>query len=442
MLSREENDLLTKVGPGTPMGELLRQYWLPVLLSTELPARDGPPLRVRLLGENLITFRDSAGNIGMLGNNCPHRGASLFFGRNEEQGLRCVYHGWKFDITGACVGMPNEPPESNFKHKIHHAAYPCRELNGIVWTYMGPRKDPPAMPEIGWALLPPEQRMVSKNHRECNFMQGLEGDIDSSHSSFLHSRLTPEGNVNESAGAHRRDKHPAFEVVDTEYGVMIGVRHIPFENQDQAYWRIAQYLFPIFTMFPPTGVQAQAVPGHIWVPLDDENTMVWTMYWNPSGSMDADPFGGRRSGSDRQGAFGHDPGYLPATSGWMGAWRNAANSSNDYMLDYEAQRTVRFFGVPTVPLQDQAVTESMGPVRDRTKEHLGTTDAGIIRARRRLIEAAKALRDAGVTPPGAEDPSVYRGVRSASGLLPLEASWLEATAGWVKAPLGVPVTSA
>src|SRR6266581_3916044 len=153
MLTAEENELLTRVGPGTPMGDLMRQYWLPVLLSEELPERDGRPQRVRLLCENLIAFRDSGGEIGLLANNCPHRGASLFFGRNEEAGLRCVYHGWKFDVSGRCVDMPNEPPESNFKDKVRAVAYPCRERNGIVWTYMGARSEPPALPEYEFATV-------------------------------------------------------------------------------------------------------------------------------------------------------------------------------------------------------------------------------------------------------------------------------------------------
>src|SRR5919199_2435417 len=200
MLTREDNALLTRVGPGTPMGKLLRCFWLPFALDSELPQPDGDPIRVRLLGEDLVAFRDSNGQVGLLAANCPHRGASLFFGRNEECGLRCVYHGWKFDTSGACVDMPNEPAESNFREKIKAPAYPCRERNGIVWTYLGPRGEPPPLPELGWALVPALQRQSLRYARACNWLQALEGDIDSSHVNYLHRRL----NNNETLGSVQR----------------------------------------------------------------------------------------------------------------------------------------------------------------------------------------------------------------------------------------------
>src|SRR5256885_4134592 len=148
MLSREDNELLCRVGRDTPTGNLLRQYWIPALMSSELPERDGAPVRVRLLGENLIAFRTTSGKIGLIQNACPHRGASLFFGRNEESGLRCVYHGWKFDVEGACVDMPSEPAESNFRNKVRAQAYPGREWGGCIWVYMGPPELSPELPEL------------------------------------------------------------------------------------------------------------------------------------------------------------------------------------------------------------------------------------------------------------------------------------------------------
>jgi phenylpropionate dioxygenase-like ring-hydroxylating dioxygenase large terminal subunit len=186
MLSKEDNAILTRVGPGTLMGNLLRRYWTPALLSTEVPEPDSPPVRVRLLGEDLIGFRLTSGKVGLIANACPHRGASLFFGRNEEEGLRCVYHGWKFDETGACVDMPSEPAESNFKTKVRARAYPTQERNGIVWTYMGTREVPPPLPDIEANLVPADRNAVRKALRECNWMQALEGDIDTSHLGFLH----------------------------------------------------------------------------------------------------------------------------------------------------------------------------------------------------------------------------------------------------------------
>src|SRR5437763_9412863 len=187
MLTKEDNELLCRVGPGTPTGEMLRQYWHPVLLSNELPDRDSNPIRVRLLGENLIAFRDSGGRPGVLADHCAHRGASLFFGRNEENGLRCVYHGWKYDISGACVDMPNEPAESSFKQKVHQDAYPCREYGGMVWAYMGPRSVPPELPRLEWAHVADHQRSLSPVLRECNWVQALEGEIDTAHLYLLHA---------------------------------------------------------------------------------------------------------------------------------------------------------------------------------------------------------------------------------------------------------------
>src|SRR5438132_4140444 len=189
MLSKEENEFLCRIGPGTPMGNFFRQYWLPAIRSDELPAPDCPPLRVRLLGEDLIAFRSTSGEVGLIQNACPHRGASLFFGRNEENGLRCVYHGWKFDVTGQCVDMPSEPAESNFKSKIKAKAYPCVERNGIIWMYMGPRETPPPLPEMEWNLLPDGQYRIGMNLRECNWVQATEGGIDSAHSAILHSTM-------------------------------------------------------------------------------------------------------------------------------------------------------------------------------------------------------------------------------------------------------------
>src|SRR5207248_6766233 len=175
MLSKQDNDYMCKVGPGTPMGNLMRQYWIPALMSRGLPSLDCPPVRTRLLGENLIAFRTTSGTVGLVANACPHRGASLFFGRNEEDGLRCVYRGWKFDVTGQCVDMPSEPAESNFKTKIKAAAYPCVERGGAVWTYMGPREVPPPLPQFEANMLPSAR--ASRSMRECNYMQSLEGDI-------------------------------------------------------------------------------------------------------------------------------------------------------------------------------------------------------------------------------------------------------------------------
>src|SRR5581483_11968153 len=220
MTGQAENQLLARIGPGTPMGALFRSFWLPVLMASELPDPDGPPLRLRVLSEDLIAFRDSRGQVGLLGNHCPHRGASLFFGRNEEQGLRCVYHGWKFEVSGQCVDMPNEPPESSFKQKIRQTAYPCREQGGAIWAYLGPRAEPPPLPHLEWTLLPDSHRVFGTSQRECNWLQAMEGDLDNAHTTMLHGRLALEPGETVASWLAEPGKAPRLEVVPTAYGAM------------------------------------------------------------------------------------------------------------------------------------------------------------------------------------------------------------------------------
>jgi phthalate 4,5-dioxygenase oxygenase subunit len=417
MLSKEDNELVTRVGPGTLMGELMRHYWIPALASTELPAPDGAPVRVKLLGEELIAFRDSSGQIGLLASACPHRGASLFFGRNEECGLRCVYHGWKYDVTGQCVDMPSEPAESSFKQKIKTTAYPCRERGGLIWAYLG-RREPPPLPDLEPNMLPEGTYSVGMTLRECNWLQALEGDIDTSHLQILHfGAVKPEEAGTGTMGYYGlQDRAPRYEVTDTPAGTMYGAYRPA--GDDSYYWRIAQFLFPCYTMIP-TGLLGHQIICRAWVPLDDEHTMFYSL-----SSM----------ASRRPSATGEDPSlgfrglrYLPNSDDWFGRSRLVQSKDNDYLIDRDKQRRMESYtGIEGVPVQDAMVTESMGPIGDRTQEHLGSTDVMIIRTRRRLIAAAKALRDSGTLPPGAEDPTVYR-VRSGGVILPRDANWIEAT---------------
>jgi nitrite reductase/ring-hydroxylating ferredoxin subunit len=432
MLSREDNELLCKVGSGTPTGALLRQYWIPALMSSELPERDGAPVRVRLLGENLIAFRVTSGKIGLIQNHCPHRGASLFFGRNEEEGLRCVYHGWKYSCEGHCVDMPNEPEESNFKSKIHATAYPCVERNDIIWTYMGPRQTPPPLPDIEPNMLPQGEYQVQKVLRECNWFQGLEGDIDTSHLGFLHlGAIKPEQTKPGTFDYYNvNDRAPKYEVVDTEFGTSYGA-YRPAEA-DTYYWRIAHFLFPFFTMIP-TGILGMQVLVRAWVPVDDNHIMFWSIAAPRSrvGNGAAGGAAGLSAGGRPVAAAGSRAGgfeFLPDSPDWTGKFRLAQNKDNDYLIDRDAQRTTSFTGIAGIHQQDQAVTESMGPIYDRTQEHLGSSDAMVIRTRRRVINAARALRDNATTPPGVDDPAVYR-YRSGGVILPRDAEWLEATKG-------------
>jgi nitrite reductase/ring-hydroxylating ferredoxin subunit len=432
MLSREDNELLCKVGPGTPTGALLRQYWIPALMSSELPERDGAPVRVRLLGENLIAFRATSGKIGLIQNHCPHRGASLFFGRNEEEGLRCVYHGWKYSCEGHCVDMPNEPEESNFKSKIRATAYPCVERNDIIWTYMGPRQTPPPLPDIEPNMLPQGEYQVQKVLRECNWFQGLEGDIDTSHLGFLHlGAVKPEQTKPGTFDYYNvTDRAPKYEVVDTEFGTSYGA-YRPAEA-DTYYWRIAHFLFPFFTMIP-TGILGMQVLVRAWVPVDDNHIMFWSIAAPRSrvGNGAAGGASGLSAGGRPVAAAGSRAGgfeFLPDSSDWTGKFRLTQNKDNDYLIDRAAQRTESYTGIAGIHQQDQAVTESMGPIYDRTQEHLGSSDAMVIRTRRRVINAARALRDNATTPPGVDEPAVYR-YRSGGVILPRDADWLEATKG-------------
>jgi phenylpropionate dioxygenase-like ring-hydroxylating dioxygenase large terminal subunit len=404
------------------MGELMRQYWLPALLSSEVPEPDCPPVRVRLLGENLIGFRNTSGTVGLIDNECPHRCASLFYGRNEEDGLRCVYHGWKWAVDGRCLDMPNEPAESNFKDKVRVNAYPCVERNGVVWTYMGRRSEPPPLPDIEPNMLPDGQWALQKIFRECNWFQGLEGDIDTSHLAFLHlGAATPDQMKPGSFDYYTvKDRAPRYAVLDTEFGTSYGA-YRPAEA-DTTYWRVAHFLFPFYTMIP-TGFLGKQILVRAWVPMDDDHMMFWSMS-SPSTRVMGQGGGAASTTGLPSTMRGMDT--LPDTTDWYGKFRLASNAANDYRIDRVAQRAGSFTGIEGIHTQDQAITESMGPIVNRHHEHLGSSDAMIIRTRRRLINAAKALQESRIVPPGVDDPSVYR-YRSGGVILPNGVDWLAAT---------------
>jgi phenylpropionate dioxygenase-like ring-hydroxylating dioxygenase large terminal subunit len=424
MLSAEDNDQLCKVGPGSVGGDLLRQYWLPALMSSELPKPDGDPMRVRLLGENLIAFRDTSGKVGLIQNACPHRGASLFYARNEENGLRCVYHGWKFNVAGKCLDMPLEPPESSYKDRVRATAYPTVERGGIIWAYMGARTTPPPLPELEATQLDEVQLQLAM--RECNWVQAMEADLDTGHVGFLHWGSVRLQDTRPGSFAHYAIKEPSprYHVVNTEYGTLYGA-YRPAE-EDSYYWRIGAFLFPFYTMVP-VGVLGLQVGVRCYVPLDDEHTMVWNIE-PPPAKLGAARRAGRAGAEFPDGPPpGHTSEYLPNTSDWLGRWRYVQNPANDYLIDRDLQRTASYTGIVGANQQDQGITESMGALSDRTQEHLGTSDLMIARTRQRLLRAMKAFRDAGTIPPGVDDPEVYR-VRSGGALLPRDADWLEATA--------------
>jgi phthalate 4,5-dioxygenase oxygenase subunit len=423
MLRKEQNDLLTKTGPGTPMGQMFRSYWVPALLSEELPENDCPPVRVKLLSERLVAFRDSEGRYGLIDEFCAHRGVSLWFGRNEDCGLRCPYHGWKYDVNGQCVDVPSEPEESGFAQKVKLKSYPLVERGGVLWTYMGPADKQPPLPEWEFAMVPADQSLMTKRIQECNWLQAMEGGIDSSHVSFLHRGALNSDPLFKGAKGNQynlNDARPVFEVVESPGGLYIGARRNA-ENGNY-YWRVTQWVMPSFTMIPPRG--SHTVHGHFWVPIDDENVWTWSFDYHPTRKLKPEEVQAMRDG------HGIHVTYVPGT------FRPAANKDNDYLMDRDSQkRGETFSGIHGIAMQDASLQESMGPTVDRSKENLVSTDNGIIMARHRLLRATKALADKGVTPPGVDLD--HQRVRSAAVVLPPDQHFKEAAKEALRVQPGV-----
>ena len=400
---------LTRVGPGTVMGEFMRQYWMPAALSSEVQS-DGDPVRLMIMGEKLVAFRDSEGRVGILDHRCPHRCASLFMGRNEESGLRCVYHGWKFDVNGRCLDMPNAPPNRDFKEKVHAKAYRTAERNGLVWIYMGAQQDaPPELPNIE-ANLHGECEIWCLQ-RECNWLQALEGDIDTSHVGFLHvgslkpDDLPPDHPMRPTV----LNRAPEYEVKGTEWGTMYGGYR---PNDDgQTSWRVAHFMFPFWTQ-TPNGQFASRSIARAWVPMDDTHSMLFDITY---GVDEGNPayISTRLNGEPLFEKFE----YAPPTTDWYGRWRCKDDVRNDWGIDRHSQRTgLHFTGIGNITIQDQAVTESMGGITDHAFENLAPSDQMIARTRRALLLAARAWKEQTAAPPGADKADVYYGARAGSFL--------------------------
>ncbi|MFD1522883.1 Rieske 2Fe-2S domain-containing protein [Pseudonocardia yunnanensis] len=421
MLSTEDNELLTRVGPGTPMGELLRRYWTPALLVSEVPAPDSDPVRVRLLGEDLVAFRDTNGRVGLVQENCPHRGASLYFGRNEECGLRCPYHGWKFDADGACTDMPSEPPTSVFKDKVRITAYPTHESGGIVWTYMGPADTMTPFRDFGTDSLEPEHVQATKMHSTCNWVQAMEGNLDTSHISWLHQfngvdNIPDDGSDKPGYPSNpmswkfwRHDRAPRLEVEDTWYGFKyVGIRETP---NGHTHVRMSAFCYPYHTVIAtvPLGVR-----HGIFVPVDDHNTHRYLLNTRPLDNS---------RGVGGAPLFSVAPFKLArAEVGGNGVIHREYTAENDYGIDREEQRNLTFSGVAEFVSQDLMVTESMGPIYDRSQERLGTSDKAIIRMRRLLMAAAKSVADGGDAPATSAEHNYFE-VRSAEKILEDGEDW-------------------
>jgi phthalate 4,5-dioxygenase len=427
MLKTEVNELLTQTGPGTPTGDLFRHYWLPALLAEELPENDCPPVRVKVLSERLIAFRDTDGRYGLIDEFCAHRGVSLWFGRVEECGLRCAYHGWKYDVTGQCIEVPSEPENSNFARKVKLTSYPLVKVGDILWTYMGDPEQRPPLPEFEFAQVPAGQRYTSKRWQESNWLQALEGGIDSSHVSWLHSGGLKNDPLFKGAKGNEynlNDLRPFFEVAEHEGGLFIGARRNAEDGK--YYWRITPWVMPSFTMVPPRG--DHPVHGHFWVPIDDRNCWVYTFDYHPMRALTDAEVQAMREG------HGVHSRNIPRT------YRPQENKDNDYLMDRDAQRRGETFsGIRGIAQQDASLQESMGPIVDRTKERLVSSDTGIIKARQKLRKAVEALRDEDATPPGV-DPDHHR-VRSAAIVLPQAESFIESSRDALAARAGVAHTS-
>ncbi len=408
MITPEQNQRLTRVGPGSPMGALMRRYWVPAAFADAVNEPDGPPLRVKLLGERLVLFRATDGSLGLIDEFCPHRLASLFFGRNEENGIRCVYHGLKFDASGACVDAPCLPPSETkqietVKRELRVKSYPCMERAGIVWTYMGPEDQQPEFPELEWTMVPPDHRYATRHIQECNWLQALEGGFDAPHLTFLHRG---------KEAVPGRDIVPSFyEVQATDFGFVVATGRD--SGKPNIAWNLNIMLMPFHKIISTTPFGA-----HMWVPIDDENTMLYSIDFNPDRPLTADEVAYAASGE-----WIHTQ-NIPGTD------IAVQNKGNDYLIDRKLQaESVYYSGIKGFGSQDCAIQESMGPIVDRSREYMLMGDAAIVKLRRLLLSA---LDDhAAGAPPMGQNPKSYQ-VRSLRCELPRGADMAAAIADLVK----------
>ncbi|HEY8692817.1 MAG TPA: Rieske 2Fe-2S domain-containing protein [Chloroflexota bacterium] len=402
MLSKRDNDTLTRTGPGAMMGQLMRRYWLPVALAEEVAEPDGAPARIEVLGERFVAFRDTAGKLGLLAEHCPHRGASLALARNEDHGLRCIYHGWKFDVTGQCLDTPTELPEHSLAGRVKARSYPVREVAGVLWAYLGPRDKMPPFPDLQWLQLPPSHSTPFKILEECNYAQALEGGIDFAHAAVLH-RNSPWSRTNDDV--RERNPRPRVEVQDTAWGFFYtGL----WGSDSQTHVRIHPFVFPCWTVVAPNAYGSANGQGdrvvNAWVPRDDGTTWHFQYFYNPTKPVDRE-WRIRTAGC-----------YVDA------AYRKLRNADNRYNQTREAMRTTNLSGIDGVLTQDHAVNESQGPVVDRVQEHLAASDRAVIHVRKVLLEAARDVAE-GKDPPGLAPGTTLSHVTSQTADLPEGACW-------------------
>jgi len=406
MLTKADSDLLCHVEGNAPMGQMFRRYWLPALLVEQVAEPDGPPVAVRLLGEDLVAFRDTNGRVGLIQEGCPHRLASFVIGRNEECGIRCVYHGWKFDVDGNCMDMPTEPDERGFKDRIKATAYPTREVAGMVWTYMGPKELQPAIPDFPWTAYPRNHIAIGRSGYRSNYLQAVEGAIDSAHSWYLHSGSSRDWQYRFAVS---KDSSPRLEAEDMPYGFRYAAIRVPNQNPDTTkYARVTIFNVPSTSSIPPPLDKAQPAHTSIFVPIDNETTMLYDVYHSQNGEP-VDELALRRR-------LKVEPGVDLDED-----WFFKGNRKNHWSQDRTKMKE-SYTGIAGFQNQDTAAVESMGPISDRTREHLGQSDVAIIRMRKRMADSVKAFM-AGGTPFGLGAETDYSTIHSAQGVIPKDAPW-------------------
>jgi len=415
MLTREQNELLCRVEGAATMGQMMRRHWLPVCLSEEVAEKDGAPVRARLLGEDLVVFRNSENVVGVLHEHCPHRGASLVYGRNEEGGLRCLYHGWKFDIEGKVIDMPSEAPGACERLKLQHLAYPVREGGGFVWVWMGAKDQMRPFEPPAWAPTPHASTAIVKMHAACNWAQVLEGSIDSAHSSSLHSTNMPAGEVEGSTATDSSwvrpsvDKAPKMQFEPTSYGFRYAAIRKPIlRPETDQYVRTTLFIAPFTVLIPPNDQYRLA---QMLVPIDDVNTMFYWVAWHPEAGKGISQEAWRK--------------FCCATVGvdLDTNFKKKRNFENNYEQDRDAMKHGDFTGIQGIPTQDMAMWESMGPITDRSRDKPGQSDVAVVQFRRMMVAAAKKFQEGAPAIGTAEPRTPHVELASFEGIVPKTQDW-------------------
>lgn len=425
MLSKADNYLMCRVEEDQPMGVVLRRFWMPACLLEEIPLSGEGPVRVRLVGERLIAWRNAAGEIGVMAEACAHRGASLMLARDEGDGLRCIYHGWKTDVRGHVGEMPGEPKNSRMCGRVNSKSYPCVAAGGLLWVYLGPGAPPP-LPRFPWMDLPSSHFVVRKTIYGVNFVQSLEGSLDSAHSDFLHSSETSASGDYDQDKVHddgRRsrpstDTSPEIDVRDTEFGFVYGaIRKAIADPEKLSYVRATAFALPFYSMIPPVYMQAS-------VPLDTENTAMYLVWYDTEHPLS--PVEVKAHESFLGLRMGHD---------LLADYRRPGREENRWLQDRAGMHAGKTYtGLYGTTMQDIAVQESMGAIQDRASEHLGMTDKAIVHLRRKLLAMARQVHDGKEL----DLPSLtcdYGKVRSAAAVISRGEDWWEKFFGAAPAAL-------